>query len=68
MIMKNTVSTDKDMIKKVKLAIKTRKYAHPDEISLLWQHALNFKSLISWNKIMLISTLVSAVIIIIRVL
>ena len=62
MIMKNTVSQDNDMIKNVKLAIKTRKYAHADEISLLWQHALNSKSIISWTKVMLISIIGSAII------
>ncbi|USR66441.1 3-oxoacyl-ACP synthase [Providencia vermicola] len=68
MIMKNTVSADNDMVKKVKLAIKTRKYAHADEINLLWQHALNTKSVISWKKIMSVSIIVSAIVLIISTL
>lgn len=68
MIMKNTVSTDNDMVKKVKLAIKTRKYAHADKINLLWQHALNTKAVISWKKIMLVSIIVSTIILIISAL
>ncbi|MGG4662175.1 3-oxoacyl-ACP synthase [Providencia vermicola] len=66
--MKNTVSADNDMVKKVKLAIKTRKYAHADEINLLWQHALNTKSVISWKKIMSVSIIVSAIVLIISTL
>ncbi|MEQ4673444.1 3-oxoacyl-ACP synthase [Providencia vermicola] len=68
MIMKNTVSADNDMVKKVKLAIKTRKYAHADEINLLWQHALNTKTVISWKKIMSVSIIVSTIILIISTL
>ncbi|EPL9569744.1 3-oxoacyl-ACP synthase [Providencia rettgeri] len=62
MIMKNSASADNNMIKNVKLAIKTRKYAHADEISLLWQHALNSKSVISWKKMMLMSIIISTII------
>lgn len=68
MNIKNTFSKKRDTIKKVKLAISTRKYAHADEISLLWQDALKSSAAISWGKVMLISIIASAIIVMITAL
>lgn len=55
MVIQKTLPIDNDTIKKVKPAINKRKYAHANEISLLWQHALKSSSVCSWGKVMLIS-------------
>ncbi|MBQ0534072.1 3-oxoacyl-ACP synthase [Providencia huaxiensis] len=55
MVIQKTLPVDNDTIKKIKIAINKRKYAHADEISLLWQHALKSSSVFSWGKVMLIS-------------
>lgn len=57
MNMQQKRSTENDTINQIKTAINNRKYAHADEISLLWQHALKSWPAISWEKVMLISTL-----------
>lgn len=55
MVIQKTLPIDNDTIKKVKAAINKRKYAHANEISLLWQHVLKSSSVCSWGKVMLIS-------------
>ncbi len=62
MVIQKTLLIDNDKIKKIKTAINKRKYAHADEISLLWQHALKSSSVFSWGKVMLISIISGLVI------
>lgn len=60
--MDNKSHTDIDIIRKVKQSIKARKYAHADEISLLWQYAMKSTETISWSKIMLMSLAICIII------
>ncbi|MDD9340179.1 MAG: 3-oxoacyl-ACP synthase [Providencia heimbachae] len=60
--MDNKLHTDIDIIRKVKQSIEARKYAHADEISLLWQYAMKSTETISWSKIMLMSLAICIII------
>lgn len=48
---RNNSFNDSALIKNTKNAISARKYAHPDEINLLWKNS----SKVSWLQIMLIA-------------
>lgn len=68
MVIQKTLPVDNDTIKKVRMAINKRKYAHANEINLLWQHALKSSSVFSWGKVMLISIISSLVVTIVTYL
>ena len=68
MVIQKTLPVDNDTIKKVRMAINKRKYAHVNEINLLWQHALKSSSVFSWGKVMLISIISSLVVTIVTYL
>lgn len=68
MTMNNDAPPDTDMIKNIKTAIKVRKYAHIDEINLLWKYAMGSQKVVDWRNIMAISGIVCAIIILIKYL
>ncbi|GAB1439291.1 hypothetical protein MASR2M36_20610 [Providencia sp.] len=62
MTMQKQNNSDIGRINKIKAAIATRKYAHADEISLLWRYAMKSSQALSWQNIMCIALISSAII------
>lgn len=65
MVIQKSSHSDAEMIKKVKNAINARKYAHTNEINLLWQDAMPPSSIISWRKVILGACIASTFILLI---
>lgn len=55
MVIKKQNNFDIDRINKIKVAVATRKYAHANEINILWQYAVKSSRVYSWESIMLIA-------------
>lgn len=64
----NQAQPDISLVRKIKSTIRTRKYAHVDEINLLWRHAMRSQKVMDWRNIMAISGIMCAIIALIKYL
>ncbi|MGO2305276.1 MAG: 3-oxoacyl-ACP synthase [Providencia sp.] len=64
----NQTQSDISLVRQIKSTIRTRKYAHVDEINILWRHAMRSQKVIEWHNIMVISSIVCAIMVLIKYL